>query len=576
MQMGELRSAAPGLGLLSSYRRSWLSKDLVAGLVLTALLVPQGMAYAELAGLPPITGLYTSILCLVGYAVFGPSRVLVLGPDSSLGPMIAATIIPIVGANGDPQRAVALASMLALLVGVMTVLAGVAKLGFVADLLSKPTQIGYMNGLALTILVGQLPKLFGFSVDADGLIPEAAGFAKGLANGETVAAALAVGLLGLVIIAALQQLVPKVPAVLVAVIVSILAANAFNLADHGVSLVGPLPQGFPPFTLPSVPMSDLALLVAGAVGIAVVSLTDTISTASAFAARAGQEVDGDREMIGIGAANIGAGFFQGFPVSTSGSRTAVAEQAGAKSQVTGLVGALAITLMLLLAPGLLRNLPQPTLAAVVITASLSLADIPGTVRLWRQRRTEFALSMAAFAGVALLGVLPGIAIAVALSIGNVFRRVWWPYQTVLGRAAGVPGYHDVRSYPDAEQLPGCVLFRFDAPVFFANARTFRDQVRRLARSEPPPKWIVVAAEPITDVDTTAADMLEDLDEGLNAQGISLVFAELKDPVREKIERYELTRTIDPTHFFPTVGAAVAAFRERFGADWAPTAGKQPS
>jgi high affinity sulfate transporter 1 len=573
--MGELlHSVAPGLRLLSSYRRSWLSKDLVAGLVLTALLVPQGMAYAELAGLPPITGLYTSILCLVGYAIFGPSRVLVLGPDSSLGPMIAATIIPIVGANGDPQRAIALASVLALLVGVMTVLAGVAKLGFVADLLSKPTQIGYLNGLALTILVSQLPKLFGFSVDADGLIPEAAGFANGLAIGDTVAAALAIGLLGLVLILLLQRLVPKVPAVLVAVVVSILAANAFNLADHGVSLVGPLPQGFPPLTLPSVALSDMALLVAGAVGIAVVSLTDTISTASAFAARAGQEVDGDREMIGIGAANIAAGFFQGFPVSTSGSRTAVAEQAGARSQVTGLVGALAITLMLLLAPGLLRNLPQPTLAAVVITASLSLADIPGTVRLWRQRRTEFTLSMAAFAGVALLGVLPGIAIAVALSIGNVFRRVWWPYQTVLGRAADVPGYHDVRSYPDAEQLPGCVLFRFDAPLFFANARTFRDQVRRLARSEPPPKWIVVAAEPITDVDTTAADMLEDLDEGLNAQGISLVFAELKDPVRQKIERYELTRTIDPTHFFPTLGAAVAAFRERFGADWAPAADKQ--
>ncbi|MDF2739405.1 MAG: transporter [Actinomycetia bacterium] len=567
-------SVAPGLRLLSSYQRGWLSKDLVAGLVLTALLVPQGMAYAELAGLPPITGLYTSILCLVAYAIFGPSRILVLGPDSSLGPMIAATIIPIVAANGDPQRAVALASMLALLVGVMTVLAGVAKLGFVADLLSKPTQIGYMNGLALTILVGQLPKLFGFSVDADGFIPEAVGFADGVASGDAVAAALAVGLLGLVLIAGLQRLVPKFPAVLVAVVVSILVANAFNLADHGVSLVGPLPQGFPPFTLPSVQWSDMALLVGGAVGIAVVSLTDTISTSSAFAARAGQEVDGDREMIGIGAANIAAGFFQGFPVSTSGSRTAVAEQAGAKTQVTGLVGALAITLMLLVAPGLLRNLPQPTLAAVVIVASLSLADIPGTVRLWRQRRTEFTLSMAAFAGVALLGVLPGIAIAVALSIGNVFRRVWWPYQTVLGRVPGVPGYHDVRSYPDAEQLPGCVLFRFDAPLFFANARTFREQIRRLARSEPRPEWIVVAAEPITDVDTTAADMLEDLDEALNAKGISLVFAEMKDPVREKIERYELTRTIDPTHFFPTVGAAAAAYREQFGADWAPAAGKQ--
>jgi len=569
-----LGSVAPGLGLLSSYRRSWLSKDLVAGLVLTALLVPQGMAYAELAGLPAITGLYTSILCLVGYAIFGPSKILVLGPDSSLGPMIAATIIPIVGANGDPERAIALASMLALLVGVMTVLAGVAKLGFVADLLSKPTQIGYLNGLALTILVGQLPKLFGFSVDADGLIPEATGFVKGLANGDAVAAALAIGLLGLILIILLQRLLPKIPAVLVAVIVSILAANAFNLADHGVSLVGPLPQGFPPLTLPGVSLSDMALLVGGAVGIAVVSLTDTISTSSAFAARAGQEVDGDKEMIGIGAANIAAGFFQGFPVSTSGSRTAVAEQAGAKTQLTGLVGALAITLMLLVAPGLLRNLPQPTLAAVVITASLSLADIPATVRLWRQRRTEFLLSMAAFAGVALLGVLPGIAIAVALSIGNVFRRAWWPYQTVLGRVPGVPGYHDVRSYPDAEQLPGCVLFRFDAPLFFANSRTFRDQVRRLAKAEPTPAWIVVAAEPITDVDTTAADMLEDLDEALNAQGISLVFAELKDPVRRKIERYELTRTIDPAHFFPTIGAAAAAFREQFGADWTRTAGKE--
>ena len=420
------------------------------------------MAYAELAGLPPITGLYTSILCLVGYAVFGPSRVLVLGPDSSLGPMIAATIIPIVGANGDPQRAVALASMLALLVGVMTVLAGVAKLGFVADLLSKPTQIGYMNGLALTILVGQLPKLFGFSVDADGLIPEAAGFAKGWPTARrwrrrwpSACSAWSSS--------PRSSAGPVGPGRAGGVVVSILAAMPSTWPTTGSPWSASSP-GFPPFTLPSVPMSDLALLVAGAVGIAVVSLTDTISTASAFAARAGQEVDGDWEMIGIGAANIGAGFFQGFPVSTSGSCTAVAEQAGAKSQVTGLVGALAITLMLLLAPGLLRNLPQPTLAAVVITASLSLADIPGTVRLWRQRRTEFALSMAAFAGVALLGVLPGIAIAVALSIGNVFRRVWWPYQTVLGRAAGVPGYHDVRSYPDAEQLPGCVLFRFDAGV----------------------------------------------------------------------------------------------------------------
>ena len=311
----------------------------------------------------------------------------------------------------------------------------------------------------------------------------------------------------------------------------------------------------------------MGLLVGGALGIALVSLTDTISTASSFAARSGQEVHANQEMIGIGAANVAAGFFQGFPVSTSGSRTAVAEQAGAKTQVTGLVGALTIVLMLLFVPGLLRSLPQPTLAAVVIAASLSLADVPGTVRLWRQRRVEFGLSIAAFLGVALLGVLPGIAIAVGLSILNVFRRSWWPYETVLGRVAGIPGYHDVRSHPGAEHLAGLIIYRFDAPLFFANARTFRDEVCRLARTEPAPRWIIVAAEPITDVDTTAADMITDLDEGLNAGGTSLAFAEVKDPVRRKIERYQLTRTIDPQHFFPTLEAAVEAFRAETGARW---------
>jgi MFS superfamily sulfate permease-like transporter len=296
-------------------------------------------------------------------------------------------------------------------------------------------------------------------------------------------------------------------------------------------------------------------------------VTDTISTASSFAARTGQEVRGNQEIVGIGAANVAASLFQGFPVSTSGSRTAVAAQAGARSQLTGVVGAVAIALLLVLAPGLLRNLPQPTLAAVVIAASLSLADIPGTLRLWRQRRVEFALSVAAFLGVALLGVLPGIGIAVALSVLNVFRRAWWPYQTVLGRAAGVSGYHDVRSYPDAERLPGLVIFRFDAPLIFANSRTFRDEVRRLARAEPPPRWVVIAAEPVTDIDTTAADMLEDLDTELNDRGISLVFAELKTPVRTKIDRYRLTRTIDPEHFFPTLEDAVAAYRRQTGEDF---------
>jgi high affinity sulfate transporter 1 len=568
----------PGLQAVRSYQRAWLAKDVVAGIVLSTLLVPQGMAYAELAGLPPITGLYTSILCLLGYAVFGPSRILVLGPDSSLGPMIAATILPLAGADGDPKRAIALASMLAIIVGAIMIAGSVAKLGFIADLISKPTMIGYMNGLALTILVGQLPKLFGFKVDAEGLIRETVAFVKGLAGGEAVAVAAAVGICGIALILVLQRWLSKLPAVLIMVVAAIAATTIFSLGQHDVSLVGVLPKGFPPLTLPSIHLADLGPLFAGALGIAVVSLADTISTASAFAARTGQDVRGNGEMIGIGVANLAAGLFQGFPVSTSGSRTAVAERSGAKSQLAGVTGAAVIIVMILVVPGLFRNLPQPALAAVVITASLSLADIPGTVRLWRQRKAEFLLSVTAFAGVALLGVLPGIAVAVALSILNVFRRAWWPYDTELGRVTGVEGYHDVHTHPEAQHLPGLVIYRFDAPLFFANATTFRDEVRRLARADPPPAWIIVAAEPVTDVDTTASDMLEELDETLNAHGTSLVFAELKDPVRRKIERYGLTRTIDPRHFFPTIESAIDAFRRETGAEWAvtvPSPGNHP-
>jgi MFS superfamily sulfate permease-like transporter len=390
-----------------------------------------------------------------------------------------------------------------------------------------------------------------------------------------VAAAAAVGIAGIVLILILQRWLPKVPAVLIMVLLAIAATPLFSLADHGVSLVGVLPKGFPPLTVPHVRLSDLGPLFAGALGIALVSLADTISTASAFAARTGQEIRGNQEMLGIGVANLAAGLFQGFPVSTSGSRTAVAERSGAKTQLTGVVGAALIILMIVLVPGLFRNLPQPALAAVVITASLSLADVPGTVRLWRQRKAEFTLSIAAFLGVALLGVLPGIAIAVGLSILNVFRRAWRPYETVLGRVDGLAGYHDTRSYPGASQLPGLVIYRFDAPLFFANAKTFRDEIRRLAEAAPKPRWIVVAAEPVTDVDTTASDVLEELDEALNAQGICLVFAELKDPVRDKIERYGLTRTIDPHHFFPTIGAAISAFRQETGAEWPQAARHHP-
>ncbi len=561
----------PVFQALLPYSPSWLPKDITAGLVLSALLVPQGMAYAELAGLPPVTGLYTSVLCLIGYAVFGASRILVLGPDSSLGPMIAATILPLTLADGDPVQAVALAGMLSLMTGAIMVAAGLWKAGFIADLLSKPTMLGYMNGLALTIIVGQLDKLLGFSVESDNFFGDVTGFVAGVVDGEIVAPAAAIGIASLLVIMACKRFIPKVPGVLVAVILAILVSAALDLAADGVKVVGVLPQGFPSFTWPSVPLSDLALLFAGALSIALVALTDTISTASSFAARRGETIDGNKEMIGIGASNVAAGLFQGFPVSTSGSRTAVADQAGAKSQLTGLVGAGVITLMLVAIPGLMQDLPQPTLGAVVIMAAWSLADIPASRRLWRQRRTDFGIMMSAFLGVVILGVLPGIAIAVALSIGNVFRRIWWPYRAVLGRLDGEPGYHDLERYAedDGNTLPGCTIIRFDAPLIFANANTFASFVLECsdAMLDTRPAWVVVAAESISDADTTACDMLEDLDGQLEKRGHRLIIAEMKGRVKEKLEQYGLFEQLTEDQFYPTVTSATKAYRDLTGVDW---------
>ena len=557
----------PGLVQVRSYQRKWLTEDLVAGLVLSALLVPQGMAYAELAGLPPVTGLYTSILCLLGYAVFGPSRILVLGPDSALGPMIAATILPLVGANGNPARAIALASLLALFTGAIIAIGGIAKLGFIADLLSKPSILGYMNGLALTIVIGQLPKLLGFSIDTHGFTGEVREIVAGLIGGEVVVAAAAVGMGSLALILILRRWIRKLPAVLIVVVAATVVATVFDLGARGVHLVGPLPQGLPSLTIPSVAWSDVLPVFAGALGIALVTLTDTISTSASFAERQDQEVDSSQEMFGIGMANLAAGLFQGFPVSTSGSRTAVAEQSGAKTQLTGVVGAVMITLMLVALPGLLRNLPQAALAAVVIAASISLANIPATRRLWSQSPADFFISIATFLGVVLLGVLTGIAVAVGISVANVFRRAWWPHQATLGRVSGLRGFHDISRHPDAEQLAGCIMYRFDAPLIFANARTFRDQIRKFANSEPRPLWIIVEAEPITDIDTTACDMLEDLVTVLDRQGTKLVFAEMKTHSRHKMLQYGLGKLFLEDRFFPTLRAAVSACREELGERW---------
>ncbi len=543
----------PGVRAARTYQRGWLPHDLVAGLVLAAILVPQGMAYAQLAGLPAVTGLYTTVACLVGYAVFGPSRVLVLGPDSSVSPMILAAITPLFVA-GDPATAVVLAGMLSIMVGLIEIAMGLGRLGFVADLLSSEVQVGYLNGLAITIVVGQLPKLFGFSTDADGFFDEVKVFVQSL--DQTVWQALAVGLGVLAVLLVMPRLTRRVPAVLVAVVAATVVSAVFALSDHGVSTVGVLPQGLPRPSLPWTSLHDAGALVLGAVGITLVSLTDTIATASSFAARRGEEVDPDQEMVGMGAANVFTGLFSGFAVSTSASRTAVADQSGAKSQLTGVVGAGVVVLLLLFLNGLLADLPQAALAGVVIAAALSLLDLRALARYWQVRRSALALSLVASLGVIVFGVLQGILVAILLAVLLFFRRSWWPHGAELGRVDGPGDWHDLGGFPDAHREPGVIVFRWEAPLFFANAGAFRRQIRTLAR-RPGTRWIVLQCEAVTDIDVTAAGMLEALDEELNAEGIHVAFVEMRHRLQEMALRYGLMNTLDADHFYPTIEAALA-------------------
>jgi high affinity sulfate transporter 1 len=555
----------PGLATARTYQREWLRTDLTAGVVLTALLIPAGMGYAEAAGLPPVTGLYATVVPLLAYALFGPSRILVLGPDSSLAPIIAASILPL--AAGDPDRAIALAGLLALLMGVVLVLGGFLRLGFVTDLLSKPIRLGYLNGIALVVFVGQLPKLLGFSVDADSLVDQIVATVTGVLDGEVDTTSLLIGVASLAAIIVPRLFGSRVPGVLLAVVGAIVVTAVWGLDDQ-VSVVGSLPQGLPTPALGSLELGDVAALIGPAAGIALIAFADTGVLSRTFAARRGETVDGNDEMRGIGAANIATGLLSGFPVSASSSRTPVADQAGAKSQLVGVVGAVLILAFMFVAPGVTAYLPSATLAAVVIVAATSLVDLPGLVRLARMSRTETVLSLSAFLGVALVGVLQGIVIAVALSFVAFVNQAWRPYRTELVRVDGLKGYHDVERHPEGQRIPGLVIARFDAPLFFANGAIFDDYVRGLVDTSPGDvRWVVVAAEPITGVDTTAMDELIELDDHLARHGIALRFAEMKGPVKDRLIRLGLGERFPPDHFFPTLGTAVTAYVAETGVDW---------
>jgi high affinity sulfate transporter 1 len=523
------------------------------------MLAPVGVAYAVASGVGAINGLYATIACLLAYAVFGPSQILVLGPDSSLATVIFGVIAPL--SAGDPHRAIALAGIMALVSGAVLVLAGMAKLGFVTELLSKPIRYGYMNGIALTVMISQLPKLLGFKIDSAGPLRDLWSIAGAFIGGKVNWVEFALGAATLATILFVKSH-KRFPGILIAMIGATAVAYSFDLAGHaGVSVLGELPRGLPAFSIPWIPLADVLPVAIGGCAVALVSFADTSVLSRTYAARTGARVDPNQEMVGLGAANLAAGLFQGFPVSSSSSRTPVAEAAGSRTQLTGVIGALAVAALLMFAPNLLEHVPTTALAAVVISSAIGLIEADDLGRIYRIQRWEFWLSVVCFAGVAVFGAIQGVGIAVVIAVIEFLWDGWRPHSAVLGRVEGIRGYHDITRYPHARQTPGLVLFRWDAPLFFANAEFFRERaLDAVAKAPTSARWLVVAAEPVTSVDVTAADALSNLDDKLRDAGVKLCFAELKDPVKDKLKRFGLFNQIGEEFFFPTVGAAVDAYQ----------------
>jgi high affinity sulfate transporter 1 len=556
----------PGLQILREYKAAWFAHDLMAGLVLTTMLVPVGIAYALASGVPGIYGLYATIVPLLAYALFGPSRILVLGPDSSLAPVILAVVLPLSG--GNAMSAVALASMMAVVSGLVCILIGVSRLGFVTELLSKPIRYGYMNGIALTVLISQLPKLFGFSISGAGPVRDFARITESILGGQANWTSFAVGASTLAAILLLKPF-KRIPGLLLAVVAATIVVDLLNLeATAGVKVLGPLPQGLPSFALPNISFAHLKDVIVGGCAVAMVAFADTSVLSRTYAAKTRTPVDPNQEMIGLGAANLLAGLFQGFPISSSSSRTPVAEAAGAKTQLTGVVGAIAVALLLLFAPNLLKDLPSSALAAVVIAAAIGLFEFADLRRIFRIQQWEFWLSIVCFVGVAVFGVIPGIGIAIVIAVIEFLWDGWRPHYAVLGRVDGLRGYHDIKRYPAARCVPGLVLFRWDAPLFFANAELFHQRVlEAITQSPTPVRRIIVTAEPVTSIDVTSADMLAELEHSLSESGIELRFAEMKDPVKDKLRRFELLERFG--NFYPTIGSAVDAYLEEHAVGWKP-------
>ena len=552
------REVAAGLAQLRGYTPAWFRADLLAGVTVTAYLVPQCLAYADLAGVPPTTGLWVAVVAMVVYALLGTSRQLSVGPESATAIMVAAAITPL--AAGDPGRYATLAAGLALMVGLACVAAWALRLGFVADLLSFPVLIGYMAGVAVIMIVSQLGTLTGIDIAADGVIEQLRELSGRMDEIQPVTLALGLGVT--IFLLVLRRFAPLAPGTLIAVVGSAILVALLGLEAQGVAVVGPVPSALPSPALPAMTVEDITALVGSAAAIAFVGYTDVALTGRAFAARTGETIDANREFLALGAANIAAGFTGGFALSASGSRTAIIDAMRAHSQVTGLVAAASVAAVVLLVPGLIATIPRAALGGIVVYAATRLVDIGGFRRLWSFRLTELGLAVAAVAGVLLFGVLSGILVAVGLSVAELFVRVARPAAAVLGRAPGVAGLHDVEDYPDAKTIPGLVVFRYDAPLCFANARDFRTRLLDAVDDEAevaPVHWLLLNAEAIVELDVTSADALRQLAGDLAERQVMFAMARVKQDLRADLERARLFEVLDEGRIYPTLPVAVEAF-----------------
>ncbi|MBC6446227.1 sulfate permease [Actinokineospora xionganensis] len=553
---------APGITALRGYQRSWLRGDVVAGVTVAAYLIPQVMAYAEVAGLAPVVGLWAIMASLLVYTVFGTSRQLSVGPESSTALMTAVAIAPL--AAGDPGHYAALASALALLVGVLCVLGRLGRLGFLADLLSRPVLVGYMAGIAVLMIVGQLGKLSRVPVSGESILAQVRSFAEQLDRVHPPTLLLAAGVL--VFLLMVGRTLPRLPVPLIGVLLATAVTAVFSLRDLGVKVIGEIPAGFPSPGLPSVSGADLTALLLPAIGVAIVGYSDNVLTARSFATRNGYRVDANAELLALGTSNLASGMVSGFPVSSSASRSSIGDALGSRTQLHSLVALAAVALTLAVGRPVLALFPAAALGALVVYAAVRLVELTEFRRIARFRRSELVLAVATTAAVLLLGVLYGVLAAIALSILDLLRRVARPHDGILGYAPGIAGMHDIDDYPNATRVPGLVVYRYDAPMFFANADDFRN--RALAAVDDSPtavEWFLLNAEANVDVDLTAVDAIEDLRAELARRGIVFAMARVKQDLREDLDRAGLIVRIGSDRVFPTLPTAVAAYRVAYAA-----------